>query len=49
MNELQHWQQENLAWRNDHAFWLQEVDHWVKQAQRLVGLIYKLEHALPEH
>ncbi len=25
------------------------VEHWTKQTQRLVGLIYKLEHALPEH
>ncbi len=49
MNELKHWQQENLAWRSDHNSWLQAVEQWTKQTQRLVGLIYKLEHALPEH
>ncbi|MDT8309829.1 MAG: hypothetical protein RQ732_00140 [Methylophaga sp.] len=49
MNELQRWQQENHACCSDHTYWLQEVEHWTKQNQRLVGLIYKLEHALPEY
>lgn len=49
MNELQRWQQENHAWRDQHAFWLADVEHWTKQTQRLVALLFKLEHTLPEH
>lgn len=49
MDEFQHWQQQNLAWRSDHSFWLKEVEQWTHQTQRLIGLLHKLEHALPEH
>lgn len=36
-------------WHQDHQKWIEEVELWQHESDRLVALLYLLECALPEH
>lgn len=40
---------ENKSWHQDHAAWVNEVEQWQHDTNRLVALLYQLERSLPEH
>ncbi len=41
-------QEENEHWHQVHVLWINELEQWQRETQRLVAWVYKLEKALPE-
>jgi len=46
---LQGCEQEREQWHGDHHAWLDDLKHWQVCEQRVVGIIFELESALPAH
>lgn len=49
MNEQEQLRLSNDKWQQDNQRWQSEMQDWQRETQRLVGLLYMLEKALPEH
>ncbi|PIW51178.1 MAG: phosphoenolpyruvate synthase [Zetaproteobacteria bacterium CG12_big_fil_rev_8_21_14_0_65_54_13] len=46
---LQGYEQQREQWHGDHHAWLEDLKRWQACEQRVVGIIFELEAALPAH